>query len=71
MKDALEKAKKLAGGAAALARLLNEIALKPITPQAVTQWDAVPPARVLEVERVTGVSRHELRPDFYPPPEKE
>lgn len=28
----------------------------------------VPAERVLEVERVTGVSRHELRPDLYPAP---
>lgn len=33
---------------------------------AVSQWDRVPSERVLEVERVTGVSRHDLRPDLYP-----
>lgn len=33
---------------------------------AVSQWDRVPSERVLEVERVTGISRHELRPDLYP-----
>lgn len=26
----------------------------------------VPAERVLEVERITGVSRHDLRPDIYP-----
>ncbi|MGA0561725.1 transcriptional regulator [Ancylobacter sp. VNQ12] len=28
----------------------------------------VPAERVLDVERVTGVSRHDLRPDLYPAP---
>lgn len=41
-----------------------------ITPQALSQWDRVPPLRVLEVERITGVPRHELRPDIYPAPER-
>jgi DNA-binding transcriptional regulator YdaS (Cro superfamily) len=26
----------------------------------------VPAERVLDVERITGISRHELRPDLYP-----
>ena len=55
----LSKAIAAAGGASALSRLLN------ITPQAVLQWDKVPPNRVLDVERHTGVSRHELRPDIF------
>lgn len=34
----------------------------------VLRWEErrVPAERVLDVERVTGVSRHELRPDLYP-----
>ena len=28
--------------------------------------ESVPPRRVLDVERVTGVPRHLLRPDIYP-----
>jgi DNA-binding transcriptional regulator YdaS (Cro superfamily) len=36
-----------------------------ITPQAVWKWDRVPSARCLDVERVTGVSRYQLRPDIY------
>ena len=36
-----------------------------LTAQAVSQWDTVPADRCLEVERVTGVSRYELRPDIY------
>lgn len=40
-----------------------------VTPQAVSQWEVVPPGRVLLVERLTGISRHDLRPDYYPAPE--
>jgi DNA-binding transcriptional regulator YdaS (Cro superfamily) len=46
-----------------LTRLAEMLA---ISPAAVSQWDRVPAERVLEVERATGVSRHELRPDLYP-----
>ena len=62
---AFNRAKEAAGGLTALA---NAIAGN-ITPQAICQWRIVPAPRVLEVERVSGVSRHELRPDIYPPPE--
>jgi DNA-binding transcriptional regulator YdaS (Cro superfamily) len=33
---------------------------------AASAWKRVPAERVLEVERLTGVSRHKLRPDLYP-----
>jgi DNA-binding transcriptional regulator YdaS (Cro superfamily) len=56
----LERAIDAAGGLTGLADALG------ISKQAVAQWDSVPPLRVLEVERVSGVSRHELRPDLYP-----
>lgn len=36
-----------------------------ITHGAISQWDAVPPGRVLAVERHTGISRYVLRPDIY------
>ena len=36
-----------------------------ITPQAISQWERIPLNRVFEVERITGVSRHHLRPDFF------
>jgi DNA-binding transcriptional regulator YdaS (Cro superfamily) len=41
-----------------------------ITHGAVSQWRRVPAERVLEVERITGVSRHDLRPDLYPREER-
>lgn len=59
-KEALRRAIKSCGGLDKLAAPLG------ITAQAVSQWDEVPPRRVLAVERVSGVSRHELRPDLYP-----
>ena len=36
----------------------------------ITRWASgrVPAERVLDVERITGVPRHALRPDLYPPP---
>lgn len=48
------------GSYAALARALNK------TRAGVWQWKKVPAERVLAVEQVTGVSRHDLRPDLYP-----
>ena len=43
-----------------------------VTPQAVRKWkkeNKLPAERVLSVEKITGVPRHELRPDLYPPEE--
>lgn len=40
-----------------------------ITHSAVLQWPQVPADKVLEVERVTGISRHDLRPDVFGPAE--
>jgi len=53
-----------AGNASALARSLG------ISHAAVRKWRVLgrPPAeRVLDIERVTGISRYELRPDIYGP----
>lgn len=60
-----DRAVKAAGGAAKLSRAIE------VTRSAVSQWRRVPAERVLKVEEVTGVPRHELRPDIYPPPAKE
>jgi len=34
----------------------------------VKKWSSVPTKHVLAVEAATGIPRHELRPDIYPPP---
>ena len=60
--SALQTAIDKAGGAKALAEALG------ITRQAVEQWQAVPADRVLQVERITGVSRYALRPDIFGTP---
>jgi DNA-binding transcriptional regulator YdaS (Cro superfamily) len=41
-----------------------------INKSSVTLWGQrrVPAERVLEVEKATGIPRHELRPDIYPAP---
>ena len=41
----------------------------PVNKSTVLRWEEerVPAERVIEVERVTGVPRSELRPDLYPP----
>jgi DNA-binding transcriptional regulator YdaS (Cro superfamily) len=58
--QALRKAVHNAGGNAALAALIG------VSRPAVAQWKVCPALRVLQVEALTGVSRHELRPDLYP-----
>lgn len=50
------------GGVAALARKLGR------SHSTLLGWERVPPAHVPEVSRITGVPRHELRPDLYEPP---
>lgn len=57
--EALRAAVLRAGGISALARGLG------ISSSAVSQWMRVPAERVLEVEKLTGVSRQELRGDIY------
>ena len=49
------------------ARMANVLG---ISPQAIRKWERagrVPAERVLQVEASTGIPRHELRPDIYPP----
>lgn len=59
MDSALQKVINLAGNRSKLARQLG------IKPQAIQQWERVPVDRVLAIESITGISRHELRPDIY------
>lgn len=60
----LENAISKAGGQVALAALLG------IRQSHISNWKnrgkRVPAEWVLKIERATGVSRHELRPDLYP-----
>lgn len=60
MSTALDAARKAAGGNAAMARAIGDI-----TSQAISQWKRVPAERVIEVERVTGIPRYDLRPDIF------
>jgi len=63
-KIAVVKACEAVGGQTALARRLG---LK--SQGSISRWVAngrVPAEKVLKVEEVSGVSRHDLRPDLYP-----
>jgi DNA-binding transcriptional regulator YdaS (Cro superfamily) len=59
MNAGLKKAVKVMGGQAALARQLG------LTRAAVHRWDLVPAKWIIDIERLTGVSREKLRPDLY------
>ena len=61
--SAVKNACAAVGGQVKLAALIK------VSPQAVNLWvtkNKVPAERVLDVERASGISRHELRPDLYP-----
>lgn len=60
MRAVTRKAIKQAGGGAKLAGALN------LKRQAIYQWQRVPADHVSAVEQITGIPRHELRPDLYP-----
>lgn len=66
MENALAKAVEVAGGQSALAAKLG------VKQGHIWYWlnkhpNGVPAEYVLPIERETGVSRHDLRPDIYPP----
>lgn len=65
MEQVIEFAIFKAGGQSALAAALG------MKPQAVQQWQKVPPKWVISVARATdfAVTPHELRPDIYPHPD--
>lgn len=48
---------------AAAGRAVKLAAALGIKPQAINNWTRVPVDRVADVERITGVPRHVLRPD--------
>lgn len=63
--EPLNRAIDIVGSQTAFGRLLG------VSQMSVSRWSrglvAFPPEHVLTVERETGVSRHELRPDVYGP----
>ncbi|MGC4026232.1 MAG: YdaS family helix-turn-helix protein [Mesorhizobium sp.] len=56
---AWKKAQKRAGGNRKIARYFN------ISSPAVAMWRVCPPDRVIPIERLSGISRYELRPDIF------
>lgn len=64
MIEIVEVAAKKVGGLAELGRLMG------ISRNAFYRWREVPPKRVLQLEKISGISRHEMRPDLYPPDER-
>ena len=63
MEPILQKVIEKAGSQRALASALG------VTDSAISQWKRVPVRRVIDIETLTGISRHELRPDIYPEPQ--
>lgn len=61
MIDIVQKASEKAGGIVALAR---ELGIRHTT---LYSWTRVPDKHVLDIERVSGVSRHKIRPDIFGP----
>lgn len=61
---ALTEAIVAAGGPKKLGNALG------ISGPAISQWDVCPPKRVPKVSEISGVARHELRPDLYEKPAK-
>jgi DNA-binding transcriptional regulator YdaS (Cro superfamily) len=62
MAEHLHEAIEKFGSKAALAKALR------VTRSAVSHWvkgGELPVKRVLEIERLTGISRHKLRPDIF------
>ena len=55
----LQKAIKKVGSQRKLALGLG------ITPQSLTKWHTIPSRHIINIERLTGIPREELRPDLY------
>lgn len=59
--NVIERAIDIAGSEVNLAKAMK------VTKQAVRKWvKQVPAERVIALEEVTGISRHDIRPDLYP-----
>jgi hypothetical protein len=68
-KKIVQRIFKKAGGPAALVRRLKEETKKPITIQAVIQWERIPQEWVKPTSKITGFQLHQIRPDVYDKPE--
>ena len=61
----IESIHDIAARAGGLKKLARELGIRH---QSIYSWrKGVPASRVLDVERLTGISRHMLRPDIYGP----
>lgn len=60
MIEIVERAAEKVGG---LTKLASGLGIKH---QAFYSWATVPAERVIPIERLTGISRHDIRPDLYP-----
>lgn len=60
MDDVTKRCVDAAGGLTKLAGLIG------VKHQSLYSWKRIPAERVLELERLTQISRHDLRPDLYP-----
>jgi DNA-binding transcriptional regulator YdaS (Cro superfamily) len=60
----IDKAANHLGSLTALAKAMG------VTRNTFYQWQRVPAERVLQIEKLTGISRHEMRPDLYPQEDK-
>lgn len=60
MIEIVRKAANEVGGIQSLAKHLQ------IKSQSFYRWRKIPAERVLEIERITKIPRHQLRPDLYP-----
>lgn len=73
-RHALRRAVDDAGGQTAFAARLTEAAGRAVTQQHVFNWlrrsGVLPAEYVLAAEKATGISRHDFRPDIYPPPDR-
>ena len=62
--EIVEQAAKKVGGIVELGRRLG------IRHTTFYQWTQVPVSRVLQIEKITGIKRSQIRPDIYPPRRK-
>lgn len=60
----IEIVQKAADNVGGLVKLSRELGIKHT---AMYSWKRVPAGRVLDIERLSGISRYEIRPDIFGP----